>query len=115
MGEGCAGNPHAADEVAGAEIGEPVGSTRARTGKPGTQTRPEPAGHRASPRPYNYSDAEPKRSLFALICATMIHTKAVPALAGSNPPPAGDRPRGPRRFRGSIRVANRAVSARGGK
>ncbi len=44
MGERSAGNPPAAFEVAGAGNGVTVGSTRARTGKPGIQTRPEPYG-----------------------------------------------------------------------
>ncbi len=37
-------HPHAAFDVAGAGNGVTVGSTRARTGKPGTQTRPRPHG-----------------------------------------------------------------------
>ena len=43
-GERSAGNPHAAFDEAGAGNGVTVGSTRARTGKPGTQTRPQPNG-----------------------------------------------------------------------
>ncbi len=45
-------HPPAAFEVAGAGHGVTVGSTRARTGKPGIQTRSRPTDNRASPRPY---------------------------------------------------------------
>ncbi len=41
-GERCVGNPHAAFDVEGAGNGVTVRSTRARTGKPGRQTRPRP-------------------------------------------------------------------------
>ena len=51
-GKRCAGNPHAAFDVAGAGNGVTVGSTRARRGKPRIQTRADLLGHRASPRPY---------------------------------------------------------------
>ena len=49
-------HPHAAFEVAGAGNGVTVGSTRARTGKPGIQPRPRSTGHRASPRTYQPRD-----------------------------------------------------------
>ena len=43
-GECSAGNPHAAFDEAGAGNGVTVGPTRARMGKPGRQTRPQPHG-----------------------------------------------------------------------
>ncbi len=54
-GKRSAGNPHAAFDVEGAGNGVTVGSTRARRGKPRTQTRADLLDHRASPRPYRGS------------------------------------------------------------
>ncbi len=51
-GTRSAGNPHAACDVAGAGNGTTNIPSRARRGKPRTQTRDVLAGYRASSRPY---------------------------------------------------------------
>src|SRR6516225_8301664 len=51
-GAPSAGKLHAGCDVAGAGNGSTATPKRARRGKPRTQAKEKPTGHRASPRPY---------------------------------------------------------------
>ena len=62
-GARSAGNPHATCDVAGAGNGATANPKRARRGKPRTQAKEGPKGHRASARPYHGGDRNSRERL----------------------------------------------------
>lgn len=80
-GARSAGNPHATCDVAGAGNGATANPKRARRGKPRIQAKEEPAGRRASARPYRRPKKMFRAGLYARVSTNDQQTLAMQSRA----------------------------------